>query len=196
VGGSPAAGGVSDELLAVAAEAAWAAGELLLDRFQAGTPGAVTMKSSPTDPVSEADRAAEQAIRNVLAARRPGDAVVGEEGADVAGDSGLRWVVDPLDGTVNYLYGLPAWTVTLACQRDSSQTLAGVVLDPVRDELFTATAEGPAFRQSAGDRLELSPPRATSLDQALVATCGGSARRRWTSRGRHAGGSMRSMSGG
>jgi myo-inositol-1(or 4)-monophosphatase len=71
---------------------------------------------------------------------------------------------------VNYLYGLPAWTVTLACQRGASETLAGVVLDPVRDELFAATADGLAFRQSAGDRLELSPPRATSLDQALVAT--------------------------
>ena len=170
MGGSPAAGRVSDELLAVAAQAARAAGELLLERFQAGAPGAVTMKSSPTDPVSEADQAAERAIRDVLAARRPSDAVVGEEGADVAGQSGLRWVVDPLDGTVNYLYGLPAWTVTLACQRGASETLAGVVLDPVRDELFAATAEGPAVRQSAGDRLELSPPRTTSLDQALVAT--------------------------
>jgi len=161
---------VSDELLAVAVEAARAAGGLLLERFRAGTPGAVTMKSSPTDPVSEADRAAEWTIRDVLAARRPDDAVVGEEGADVAGDSGLRWVVDPLDGTVNYLYGLPAWTVTLACQRGSTDTLAGVVFDPVREELFAATSDGPAFRQAAGDMLELSTPRATSLDQALVAT--------------------------
>jgi myo-inositol-1(or 4)-monophosphatase len=167
---------LSAELLDVAREAAWAAGALLLERFEEGPAGAgaIATKSSPTDPVSEADRAAEQAIRDVLAARRPDDAVVGEEGADVAGTTGLRWVVDPLDGTVNYLYGLPAWTVTLACQRDAATlveegeavTLAGVVFDPVRDETFVATHDGPATVN--GDPVR--PSSCAELSKALVAT--------------------------
>jgi myo-inositol-1(or 4)-monophosphatase len=152
-------------MLDVAREAAWAAGALLLERFEAGRAGSVATKSSPTDPVSEADRAAEEAIRGVLAARRPDDAVVGEEGLDVTGSSGLRWVVDPLDGTVNFLYGLPAWTVTLACQDDSG-TLAGVVFDPVRGETFAATADGPATVNEAPVR----PSSVSELSQALVAT--------------------------
>jgi myo-inositol-1(or 4)-monophosphatase len=160
-GSSPA------ELLDVARSAAERAGALLLERFSAGAAGAVTTKSSPTDPVSEADTAAERAIRAVLAAQRPDDAVVGEEGDDLEGRSGLRWVVDPLDGTVNFLYGLPAWTVTLACQDASGATLAGVVFDPGRAELFAATADGPWTRNG----VELPPPqRATSLAQALVGT--------------------------
>ena len=157
----------TSELLDVACSAASVAGALLLDRFTAGAAGAVRTKSSPTDPVSEADTAAEAAIRDVLAARRPDDGVVGEEGDDVQGRSGLRWVVDPLDGTVNYLYGLPAWTVTLACQDASGATLAGVVFDPGRDELFAAVADGPWTRNGEA----LTPrPRATSLAQALVGT--------------------------
>jgi myo-inositol-1(or 4)-monophosphatase len=154
------------ELLAVAEEAATAAGALLLERFERGEAGATHTKSSPTDLVSEADTDAERVIRDVLARRRPDDAVVGEEGDDQAGTSGLRWFVDPLDGTINFLYGLPAWTVTLACQDASGQTLAGVVFDPVRGELFAATAEGPPLR----NREVVAPAGAESLDQALVAT--------------------------
>ena len=155
------------ELLDVAREAATVAGALLLERFATGATGEVWTKSSPTDPASEADTASEAAIRNVLGERRPDDAVVGEEGADVEGRSGLRWVVDPLDGTVNYLYGLPAWTVTLACQDGAGETLAGVVYDPGRGELFAATADGPWTRNGE----ELPPrPRATELSQALVGT--------------------------
>jgi myo-inositol-1(or 4)-monophosphatase len=175
VGGSPpgdrlssASGSATPELLDVARAAAEVAGALLLERFAAGAAGAVTMKSSPIDPVSEADEAAERAIREVLAARRPEDAVVGEEGVDVEGRSGLRWVVDPLDGTVNYLYGLPAWTVTMACQDASSgDTLAGVVFDPNRNELFAATSDGPWTRNGASVSV---PERASSLAQALVGT--------------------------
>ena len=72
-------------------------------------------KSGPTDLVSDADLAAESAIRSVLAARRPGDAILGEEGGET-GDGELRWVVDPLDGTINYLYGIPAFAVSIACE--------------------------------------------------------------------------------
>jgi myo-inositol-1(or 4)-monophosphatase len=167
-----------DALLDVALEAARVAGALLLERFEAGEPGAVRTKSSPTDPVSEADTASEQAIRELLAARRPEDGLLGEEGDDIHGTSGLRWVVDPLDGTVNYLYGLPAWTVTLACQ-EGERTLAGVVFDPVRDEMFTATVDGPALRN--GD--VLNPPRETALSQTLVGTGFGYAVERRTREG-------------
>jgi hypothetical protein len=81
--------------------------------------------SGATDPVTAADRASEALLVQRLREARPDDGIVGEEGADRAGGSGLRWVLDPLDGTVNYLYGLPAWSVSIACE-DSGGTLAGV----------------------------------------------------------------------
>jgi myo-inositol-1(or 4)-monophosphatase len=146
-------------LLEVATEAARTAGELLLRRF--GTEPVLATKSTPTDLVSEADLEAERAIRAILAARAPADAVMGEEGEDTPGSSGRRWIVDPLDGTVNYLYGLPLWCVSIACEG-----LVGVVFDPVRDELFAATADGPPTLN--GRPLTSEPP--ATLDQALVAT--------------------------
>jgi myo-inositol-1(or 4)-monophosphatase len=147
-------------LLDVAEEAALAAGELLRGRFEAGVERALATKSTPTDLVSEADLASERAIRAVLGARRPGDAVLGEEeatsspSADVAqsapsaalasiGDGRLLWVVDPLDGTLNFLQGIPAWCVSVAV-RDAAGALAGAVLDPLRGELFSASRDGEA----------------------------------------------------
>jgi myo-inositol-1(or 4)-monophosphatase len=151
-----------EELLDVATEAARTAGALLLERF--GTERVLTTKSTPTDVVSEADLAAERAIREILARRAPDDAVMGEEGEDVGGTSGRRWIVDPLDGTVNFLYGFPLWAVSVACEG-----LVGVVFDPVRDELFAAVADGPATLN--GHELdEIRPPAPTELSQALVAT--------------------------
>ena len=146
-------------LLDVATEAARTAGELLLERF--GSERVLATKSTPTDVVSEADLVAERAIRAILAARAPDDAVMGEEGADTSGSSGRRWIVDPLDGTVNYLYGLPMWCVSVACD-----DLVGVVFDPVRDELFAATAGGPATLNG----VPLAGRHADTLGQALVAT--------------------------
>jgi myo-inositol-1(or 4)-monophosphatase len=158
----------SDELLDVAVDCARTAGALLLDRF--GSERVLATKSTSTDLVSAADLAAEEAIRGILARRAPGDAIMGEEGDDTAGTSGRRWVVDPLDGTVNYLYGLPQWGVSVACEG-----LAAAVYDPTRDELFTATADGPA--QCNGIDLAPSPPE--DLAHALVATgFGYDARRR------------------
>jgi myo-inositol-1(or 4)-monophosphatase len=148
-----------DALLDIATEAARTAGALLLERF--GRERVLATKSSPTDVVSEADLAAERAIRAVLVARAPGDAIMGEEGEDVHGTTGRRWIVDPLDGTVNYLYGLPQWCVSIACEGQ-----AGVIFDPVRDELFAATAGGPATLD--GQELTIDPP--PSLAGALVAT--------------------------
>ena len=149
----------TDELLAVAEEAARAAGDVLVARF--GTERALATKSTPTDVVSEADLAAERAIREVLAARVPDDAIVGEEGEDVAGTTGRRWVVDPLDGTVNFLFGLPQWCVSVACEG-----LAGVIWDPVLEELFAAGADGEPTLGGAPVR----PSQRADLDTALVAT--------------------------
>jgi myo-inositol-1(or 4)-monophosphatase len=130
------------ELLAVAEEAARAAGSVLLERFR-GPRREVRSKSTPTDLVSEADIEAEGALRGVLTARRPDDAVLGEEGGDRGpGTSGVRWIVDPLDGTVNFLFGIPQWAVSVACE-DGDGLLAGLVLDPLRDERFAATRDGP-----------------------------------------------------
>jgi len=126
-------------LLAVAREAARAAAAELLPRFGSRAHG-VRSKSTPTDLVSDADVAAEGAVRDLLAARRPADAIVGEEGG-ATGDGALRWIVDPLDGTINYLFGIPAFAVSVACE-DASGTIAGVVLDPIRDECFEATRSG------------------------------------------------------
>jgi myo-inositol-1(or 4)-monophosphatase len=130
-------------LRVIAAECARAAGELLLERFVAGGERAVGSKSSPTDVVSEADYAAERAIRELLAAQRPGDAILGEEGGETQAGEGLRWIVDPLDGTVNFLFGVPQWCVSVAVHDDAGG-LAGVVFDPLRDEIFCGERGGVA----------------------------------------------------
>lgn len=126
-------------LLGFAREAARIAAAELAQRV--GRVAVLRAKSSPTDPVTEADEAAESAVRRFLASRRPDDAVLGEEGGEDAGVSGLRWVIDPLDGTVNYLYGHPQWCVSVAVE-DSEGPLAGVVLDVLRDEEFSAVRFG------------------------------------------------------
>ncbi|MFJ6796930.1 inositol monophosphatase family protein [Streptomyces sp. NPDC091268] len=152
------------ELLDVGLEAARRAGELLRDGRPADLAVAAT-KSSPIDVVTEMDIAAEKLITGILAERRPADGLLGEEGADVAGTSGVRWVVDPLDGTVNYLYGLPNWGVSIAAEY-LGQTVVGVVAAPMRGETCHAVLGGGAWRD--GVRLACRP--AAPLDQALIAT--------------------------
>jgi myo-inositol-1(or 4)-monophosphatase len=161
--GRPPPASVSDDLLAVAVEAARAAAAVLVERYEAaGGPTELATKSTPTDLVGAADLDAERAIREVLGRRRPDDGILGEEeGGDVEGTSGLRWVVDPLDGTVNYLFGLPQWCVSVACEGR-----AGAILDPVRGELFEVVA-------GASATLDGEPLAASSrgdLATALVAT--------------------------
>jgi myo-inositol-1(or 4)-monophosphatase len=126
----------------------------------------VEAKTSATDPVSEADRAAELLIAEQLAASRPDDGLLGEEGqASRRGTSGLRWVVDPLDGTVNFLYALPAWCVSVAVEDDHG-VLAGAVHQPTARETFhAARGHGAA---TAGRAMGVSTVDA--LDRALVAT--------------------------
>ena len=151
------------------------AGALLLERAQRGAERDVASKSTPTDLVSEADLAAQRAIRELLARPPPArTASSGEEGGDEAGSSGLRWIVDPLDGTVNYLFGIPQWSVSVAVA-DAEGTLAGAVYDPNRGELFTATRarERPCSPATSGAARPRAPIRANAgegLATAMVAT--------------------------
>lgn len=148
-------------LRVIASEAARAAGDVLRERFIMRSELVVRAKSSPTDMVSDADEAAESEIRRVLGARRPDDAILGEEGGRT-GDGALEWVVDPLDGTTNYLYGIPAWCVSVAV-RDADGGLAGVVFDPVRDEVFAAERGGAATLNGEPLRRDDDPELAVSL---------------------------------
>jgi myo-inositol-1(or 4)-monophosphatase len=135
------------ELRALAEAVAREAGALLRGAFE-GPELKIASKSTPTDLVSEADHAAERLIRERIIAARPDDGILGEEGGEHAGTSGVHWVVDPLDGTVNFLFGLPQWAVSIACE-DSGGALAGVVYDPLRDELFSAERDGTPTRDGA-----------------------------------------------
>jgi myo-inositol-1(or 4)-monophosphatase len=155
---------MSDDLLALAEETARAAGAQLRDAFARGG-HEISAKSTPTDLVSEADRATETLIRERLLAARPGDAILGEEGGSAGGTSGMRWVVDPLDGTVNFLFGIPQWAVSIACEDDDG-AVAGVVYDPMRDELWSAERDGPPRL----DGMEVAGSRQEDLGQAMVAT--------------------------
>jgi myo-inositol-1(or 4)-monophosphatase len=137
-----------EELLEVAVGVAREAGAFLLERFDGGRERALASKSTPTDLVSEADLASERLIRERLARARPADGFLGEEGGGQEGSpvsgggSGLTWIVDPLDGTVNFLFSIPQWCVSVAVA-DSRGSLVGAIFDPCRDELFSATRDGP-----------------------------------------------------
>jgi myo-inositol-1(or 4)-monophosphatase len=150
---------VTRELLEIAEAAARAAGAELVARF--GDAVDVQAKSTPTDLVSAADLAAERIIRAILAERAPEDGIVGEEGDDVPSRSGRRWVVDPLDGTTNFLFGYPQWCVSIACEGE-----AGVVFDPLRGELFAGGRGLPTTL----DGVELGGGAREDLATALVAT--------------------------
>ncbi|GIF10298.1 inositol monophosphatase family protein [Actinoplanes teichomyceticus] len=129
--------------------------------------GDVQTKSTDTDVVTAADRAVERQVVEALRARRPGDAVLGEEygGDTTAAPGAVRWILDPIDGTVNYLYGLPQYAVSLAAEVDG-EVVAGVVRNPATGDEWTATRGGGAWRD--GRRLTCSGE--TVLGQALVGT--------------------------
>jgi myo-inositol-1(or 4)-monophosphatase len=167
-------------LLDVAVGAARAAGELLAS--PGGRVSVAAVKSSPTDVVTEMDRRAEELIRARILAARPGDAILGEEGGETGDAAGApaRWVIDPLDGTVNYLYGLPDWAVSIAAEV-AGEVVAGAVFVPRRGELFTATRGGGAWLEfvsvpasgpggAGAERVRLHCRPGVPLDQALVAT--------------------------
>lgn len=151
-------------LLDVAIDLATCAGALLMDGF-ATRHTTVGTKTSATDMVTDLDRASEALIVDGLAKMRPDDGILGEEGASRAGSSGIRWVIDPLDGTTNYLYGLPAFAVSIAAEVDG-RAVVGVVADPSHEETFTAVAGGGAYCNGA----PIAVSGATDLATALVAT--------------------------
>jgi len=152
------------ELLALALDAAGRAADLLADG-SASRRRDVATKSSGTDMVTDMDRAAEALIVRTLLGVRPADAVLGEEGGERAGTSGVRWIVDPLDGTTNYLYGHPGYAVSIAAEVDGVVEV-GVVADVSRNETFSASRGG----RSHLEDVALAGSTCTDLAQALVAT--------------------------
>jgi myo-inositol-1(or 4)-monophosphatase len=136
-----------EELLQIATTVARSAGELLLDGLHRARTS-VRTKSSRTDMVTEMDLASESLITASLHRQRPGDAIVGEEGARREGTTAVRWVVDPLDGTTNYLYGWPAFAVSIAAEVDDLVAV-GVVHDPSHGETFAALRGRGAWLSSA-----------------------------------------------
>jgi myo-inositol-1(or 4)-monophosphatase len=179
---TPDAGKLRDIAVSVARET----GEMLASR--AGRVEVAATKSSPTDVVTEMDRRAEALIRSRIWAARPDDAILGEEEGQTGDTAGApaRWVVDPLDGTVNYLYGLHDWAVSIAVEvggaaggaaggaeggEGGRKIVAGAVFVPARGEMFSAFAGGGAWLEAAGGapaRLRCGP--GVPLRQALVGT--------------------------
>lgn len=152
------------ELLEMAMMAATGAADILLDFFEGPAQG-VSTKSTPTDLVSDADRKAEKFLTDFFRHERPDDGMVAEEGGGRQSTSGLTWVVDPLDGTVNFLFGIPVWCVSIAAQDDEGG-LIGVVYDPNREEMFAAA-------RGEGATLNGEPIQVTDridLASALVGT--------------------------
>ena len=164
------------ELAPRAWRAAAAAGAFLRDERPTGL--AVDTKSTPTDVVSRMDRDSEAMLIDALLRDRPNDAFHGEEGGNRSGGSGVRWIVDPLDGTVNYLFGLPLWGVSIAAEVDGVVEV-GVVAAPEFDEGYLAVRGEGAWLVRHGQAERLSGSSCTELSQALVATgFGYDARRR------------------
>jgi myo-inositol-1(or 4)-monophosphatase len=154
----------SEELLAIAVEQADGAARLLLDRLQAPR-AQVDTKTSTVDFVTEMDRASERLIVDGILARRPGDGILGEEGATVEGTTGVRWLIDPLDGTTNFVYRIPGFSVSIAVEVDGA-VVAGVVHDVVHEEVYTARRGGGAFRNGAA----IAPTTLDDPARALVGT--------------------------
>jgi myo-inositol-1(or 4)-monophosphatase len=147
----------------VASTAARAAAEVVTSAY--GQPRAVGHKSSPTDIVTQTDLRAEELLRNVLLEATPQAGILGEEGGKTAAGARLQWVIDPLDGTINFLYGVPLFAVSIAAAVDG-QVVAGAVVDVLRSELFSAYKGGGARR----DGRSISVTSCSSLPEALVTT--------------------------
>jgi myo-inositol-1(or 4)-monophosphatase len=157
------------ELADLALQLGREAGALLRSGW--GQVRAVDTKSSAHDLVTQMDRDSERLIRDRLELARPGDAVLGEEEGDTAGsaDSGVRWIVDPLDGTVNYFYGQPAWAVSIAAEHHGRIVAGAVVAPGLRQEYVAAAGQGAwAIHGARRERLRVRQP--VALADALVAT--------------------------
>ncbi len=156
------------ELAEVAVEVARAAADLVRERAR-GTVTVADTKTSAIDVVTEADRATEELIRERVLARRPDDAFLGEEGDDVPGTTGVRWVVDPIDGTVNFLYGLPQYAVSIAAEVDG-EAVVGVVVDVAKHVEYVARpgADGVVRATRNGEPIAVRTPG--PLGERLVGT--------------------------
>jgi myo-inositol-1(or 4)-monophosphatase len=133
----------------------------------------VESKSSPTDAVSEMDRSAERLIVDQVLGVRPDDGFLGEEGGERAGTSGVRWIVDPLDGTVNYLFGLPLWGVSVGIEEPvpgGRAVTVGVVIMPALNEAYVGLRGGGAWRIVGGRAVPVRASGAQALGQSLIAT--------------------------
>jgi myo-inositol-1(or 4)-monophosphatase len=151
------------ELEAIAADAARAAASVVTAAYGRADP--VRSKSSPTDMVTETDLLAEDLVRRRLQEATPSAGVLAEEGGAMARGARLQWVIDPLDGTINFLYGVPLFAVSIAAAVDG-EVVAGAVIDVLRDELFSAHLGGGARRNGA----PISVSACASLSEALVTT--------------------------
>lgn len=169
----PVPADLAAELSEVALRVATGAADVLL-QYSAAVLEEVDTKSSPTDLVSEADRASEAYIASELRRARPQDSLVGEEGASYQGSSAVSWVADPLDGTTNFFYRIPAYSVSLAA-RYAGHLVTGVVVDPSRKETWSATKGKGAWCN--GTACHVADGR-SSLETALVATGFGYVRER------------------
>ena len=150
------------ELLELARKVGHDAGALLMERPPAFE---IESKSTAIDIATQMDKKAEKFIMESLLAARPDDGIIGEEGSSVESKSGITWVIDPLDGTVNYFYGLPGWNVSIAA-KDKDGSVVGVVTAPTINSTWWATRGGGAFYN--GHQIHCNDPIA--LDRSLIAT--------------------------
>lgn len=161
----------SGALLELARQVAAEAAAFVATSRPTGRVGVAATKTSATDPVTEIDTATERLIRDRILAERPGDGFIGEEGGTQDGSSGVVWVIDPIDGTVNFIYGIPAYAVSIGVQVDG-EVVAGVVLNAATGEEFGAeVGRGSWLRRSAGaDPEALQVVDDGVLQHALVGT--------------------------
>ena len=160
---------MSDELFELACTVGREAAAFVARERPAGRVAVSATKSSPTDVVTDIDRACERLIRERILAARPDDGFLGEEEAEVVGTSGTVWIVDPIDGTVNFVYGLPFYAVSIAASVHGVVE-AGYVINIATDDEFGAVRGRGSFRITTAGRLALFLPPSARLDHALVAT--------------------------
>ncbi|CAB4758979.1 MAG: inositol monophosphatase [Actinobacteria bacterium] len=153
---------LENELLKLALTIARSAGDLLVNRPASWD---LTVKSTAIDIATQMDHASEKLIVDAILSARPDDGIIGEEGAARTSTSGITWVIDPVDGTVNYFYGLPGWNISIAA-KDSNGTIVGVVHAPTIGSTWHASRGGGAFLN--GVRIECNDP--VELNRALIST--------------------------
>ena len=158
-----------EELVVLARDVAAEAATFVAARRPEGRVEVAATKSSPTDVVTELDQACEELVRTRLLAARPADTVVGEEGADHVGDSGVSWIVDPIDGTVNFVYGIPAYAVSVAAAVDGA-VVAGVVVNIATGEQWGAVRDGGAWTWRGDERRPVLAPAPPPVSRMLVGT--------------------------